>query len=98
MIENKLIPTNTEVTSKEGVLSVFTYFTAAIESITAFISQLKQSVGGKSFKEGELGIIQNGYEDITFFIDLNGNLIIQSKSDKNFYLNSNGELIMEEPS
>ena len=98
MIENKLIPTTTNVSSVNGNLSIFTFFTAAVDYIVAFISEIKQSVGGKLFKEGELGITQNGYEDIVFFIDTKGNLIIQSNSDKTFYLNDLGELIMEEPS
>jgi len=98
MIENKLIPTSTVVSSLNGDVSVFTFFTNALDSIVAFISNLKTTIGGVSFKESELGVIQSGYEDVKFFIDNKGNLIVQSNSDKNFSINANGELIMEEPS
>lgn len=98
MKEDKVIPTQTLISSIGSDISIYTFFTAAVATIVAFISNLRTTIGEIFFKEGELGITQSGYEDLKFFIDTNGNLIIQSNSDKTFYLNSNGELIMEEPS
>jgi hypothetical protein len=97
MSEYKIIPTKTEVLRIGGALNIRTYYQQGeVDFLIAFISGILQTLNGILFKEGELGYTKDGYSDINFIIDNDGNLVIQSNGNKTFSINSNGELIMEE--
>lgn len=96
MPDNKLINTKTIVTKSNSDISIFTYYLNNVKSLLVFISDKLQNIGGKLFKENELGVTNNGYGDVSFLINNKGELIVQHDTDKTFSINSNGELIMEE--
>lgn len=91
-----VLKTITEVTKSIGNLAIFTYFVETLSSIRAFISDSVFQLEGENIIENELYFVVNGYEDVSFFIDENGELIILSDDNKTFTVNDNGELIMEE--
>lgn len=95
MSEEKIIRTNTIVSSTQNYLEIFTYYVGG-KFIEMFISPLSTFVDRAKFRENELGLRKDGYEDVEMFINSMGELVVKSDSNKDFTINSDGELIMEE--
>lgn len=97
MSEKKILNTVTEILRSNNNLGIYTYYLSnCINSLIAQISSVVQKIGGINIKENELFFKQTGLEDVQFFIDSNGNLIIKSNQGKDFFLNDEGELVMIE--
>lgn len=93
-METKILNTNSELRKTSTLISLFTYYVKEF-FLRAFISETDKIENGVDFKQGEEGFTVGGYTDLSFNINSEGELIIQSNDDKNFYIDSNGALIME---
>lgn len=87
------INTASELKKQGNLISLFTYYVSGA-FIKSFISNVKESVNGTEFMEGEEGFIISGY-DAYFYIDDNGDLIVKSDDSLNFYIDDDGNLKME---
>jgi len=97
MSEQKILNTITETQRSGNYLGIYTYYLGrCINTLRSYISNIFQITSGITIKENELFFKQTGLDDVSFYIDDNGNLIIKSNTDKDFSLNSDGELIMVE--
>jgi len=97
MSEQKILNTITETQRSGNYLGIYTYYLGrCINTLRSYISNIFQITSGITIKENELFFKQTGLDDVSFYIDNNGNLIIKSNTDKDFSLNSDGELIMVE--
>lgn len=95
MSEKKILSTITEIRRSLNSLGIYTYYSGSLKSIVAFITNAVKTINGVHFLENQEGFTVTGFNDINFYIDSNGDLIITSNDDKNFYINEFGELIVE---
>ena len=95
MPETKLIPTVTSLKVINSIIEIFTQFLKiACDTIQVFLSSVVGTLGGVSFKEGELVIeMDNSPDNIDFFVDTDGNLIATGLNSNHYAINSLGELI-----
>ena len=94
-METKVLTTKSELSKVGGIISLFTYYVADF-FIRAFISNKKETKNNVEILEGE-GIFEySGYDDVNFYLNNKGELIINSSDNKEWYINELGELIMEE--
>lgn len=77
-------------------LGIYTYYTPRLEDIFAFIADSVYSENGVSFIENEEGYTIVGYEDVSFFINEDGDFIVQSLDPDRFAINSDGQLTITE--
>jgi len=88
MAETKILSTKTIINIASSAISIYTYYQdEAVKAITAFISELAQTIGGISFKEGEGGITTDNVDDV-FYIDSNneGNLVVTGDNAEDYFL------------
>lgn len=95
MPEIKLIPTVTSLKIINSVIEIFTRFLKiACDTIQAFLANVVGTLGGVSFKEGELVVeMDNSPDNIDFFVDNNGDLVATGINANHYIINSLGELI-----
>lgn len=97
MSEEKTLNTKTDISIVSGNISIFTYFIDGLKSLRAFFSSTQENLDGVIFQENDLGFKNTGYEDLIFYLNNKGELLVESDENKDFSINENGELIMEEP-
>jgi len=93
--ETRVLPTITQINVSGNQISILTYYSQSQEVITAFISELQQSIGGVNFIEGEGGITVQGVE-LNFFVnsDDDGDLIVIGENAGQFSLDEDtGQLV-----
>ena len=93
--ENKILQTTTEVTLSGSNISIYTYFTDSLRYIKAFIKNVVDWVNGVRFVENEEGFVVAGFDDVDFYLNNRGELIVKSNDDKTFTIDSDGYLIFQ---
>lgn len=96
MAETKILqPIKTDVTITGNSIGIFTYY-STLKKIFAFITDTVKNVNSVLFKENELGIVNDGYDNTDFYINSVGELIVFSDIADDFNIDANGELTIYE--
>lgn len=95
MPQTKVIPTATILTVLNTAISIFTFYNTGLPYIlSAFIAQVVSSLNGVGYIEGQLIITATNYpQDIDFWVDSSGNLIILGDDANQYSLDGNGNII-----
>lgn len=97
MPEIKVLNTTTKVTTSNGLLSVFTQYIENVSgSIIAFITDTVSAIEGIYFKECQLGYTKDGYQDVSFYINEMGELVVISDNPERFAIDEDGNLTITE--
>lgn len=96
MPDKVILNTETIVTHSGSSLSIYTYYVSGDKYIIAYISDKAETVDGISIKENELIFIINGYDLTDFYLNSNGDLIVDSDIAPDFDVNSDGMLTIYE--
>lgn len=97
MPEQKVLQnTVTEVTIVSNLIDIYTYYTGRLKNIFAFITNSVRTINGVFYKENELGIINDGYDDTEFYLNSNGDLIVFSDIAEDFNISDEGQLTLDE--
>lgn len=92
----KVLNTVTEILRTSTTLSIFTYYVEGV-LIRFKIKDDVDSVDGVDFLENELEYFQRGYEDIKFFMNSRGELMVDNKSPEySFFIDDDGYLQMSD--
>mgnify|MGYP001026884322 CR=1 FL=1 len=91
----KILNTATEILRNGSSLGIFTYYVGSdlLEFFFIFIPETKDGI---SFVENELGYRKVGYEDVDFFINNNGDLVVESDDVERFEIGNDGNLYLDE--
>lgn len=95
MAQEKYISTATDVTKTTDTVTIETCYVAPAfgDDVYLFIADSNQSVNGVSFLQGYEGVVNNNF-DGDFYLDGNGNLIVDSPFADDLEIDSNGDLIL----
>lgn len=91
-----VLNTETVVTQSGTSLSIYTYYVSGDKYIIAYISNVSETVDGIVIKENELIFIINGYDLTDFYLNSNGDLVVNSDIASDFDVNSDGMLTIYE--
>lgn len=89
----QVLQTITTVSRVSGVASILTEYAPSAEFIRMFIHDPPTVVGGVSFKQGELEFSKKGFEDVNFFINNRGELVVNANNPQQFSIDADGYLI-----
>ena len=95
-MNKEILSTRTDIIISGSDLGIFTYFDNSIKRIIAYISDTVFSKNGGVFLEGELGYDKEGYEDVSFFLNERGELVVKANDPSIFNIDSNGQLTITE--
>jgi len=96
MSEKKTLSTITDIQRSGSTLGIYTYYAQSLNSIVAFITSAVQTINSVVFKENHFGYTQNGYPDVSFYIDSNGHMIVKGNDLDRFEINADGHLTITE--
>lgn len=96
MVEDKLISTETRVSTTQSAIDIFIYYVDKLaKKLSFFVSGSNKVVDGISFKQGDLGYTYENTSEL-FSKDENGNLIIVSEESSKYEINEQGQLTFVE--
>lgn len=87
---------STDITIVQNNIDIYTYYKGKFKKIIAFITNTIKSINGISFKENELGLIIENYDDTDFYINKKGELIVYSDIAEDFSIDESGMLTIYE--
>lgn len=87
-----IINTKTKVTLTGSNVDIYTWYQKCLGYLNFWIHGLPQNINGVNFEEGQLGYTIEGSNDI-FFLNSDGDLIVQSDNVDKYSINSNGDLL-----
>lgn len=93
MVEDKLIPTKTNVSVTGNSITIHTYYSEPTETfLQFFIANTDSSIQGVNFTASELGYT---YENVNDIFELNkvGELVVSGAYVDRYSIDSNGDLI-----
>lgn len=97
MSESRILHrTVTDITIRGNMIDIFTYYVDRLKDIIAFINDSPKSIDYVQFKENELGIINDGYDNTSFYLNTKGELIVFSDISEDFDINEEGQLTLAE--
>jgi len=91
-----VLNTKTDINISGSDIEIYTYYSEFEEIISAFIMDEVKNINGVSFIEGEEGYTIEGYPDVSFFINDDGEFIVQADDPDKFAINSDGQLTITE--
>ena len=95
-MNKEVLSTKTDILISGNDLGIFTYFDNSINKLIAYITSTVFIKNGVSFLEGQLGYDKDGYVDVSFFVNENGELIVKADSPDRFNISSDGQLTITE--
>ena len=96
MADKRVLTTHTDVTIQGTNIEIYTYYTPRENDIFAFITDSLKTENGVSFVENELGYTKRGYDDVSFFINENGELVVLANNPDQFAIDTDGQLTITE--
>ena len=94
--QKELRPVITDVTIRGNSIDIFTYYIDKLKNIYAFISNEVKTLNQVFFKENELGIVNDGYDETEFYLNNKGELIVFSDISDDFNISEEGQLTLDE--
>lgn len=93
-MSEQTLNTISELHDKGNIFELFTQYVSDffIKGLIAIQDLIENKV---DVRQGQLGF-STSYSDITFSLNSEGELIIESNLNKDFYIDENGLLVMEE--
>lgn len=95
-MNKEILSTKTDILISGNDLGIFTYFDNSSNKLITYIANSVFTKNGVSFLEGQLGYDRDGYEDVTFFLNEKGELVVKSENPDRFEVNSDGQLTITE--
>jgi len=92
----EILNTQTIINKAGSNIGIYTFYTPRSEDILAFIADSVITKNEVNFIEGELGITKYGYDDVQFFLNESGDLVVSSLDPDRFDINSDGQLTITE--
>ncbi len=89
-METVRLPVTVEINILDGVVNVIAEYNP-IQDIWVFISNATLIVDSIPFEQGAAGAVYP--DDVDFYIDSNGNLIVEAVNPQQFSIDNNGNLI-----